>query len=234
MIFQNGDIRFPDPITHVFPEYVRIGDFYFEAADVVGFGGHPTVTNLQSAYRKGIFPWPMAGLPLPWFCPDPRAILDFSRLKISRSLQRAMRDLSFRFTIDKEFEQVMRACAESNRGDGQGTWITDEFILNYSELNRLGIAHSVEVWNRSDELVGGIYGVDAGGVFCGESMFYRESNASKLGLVFLIEYLSQRGATWIDIQTLTPHMERMGAEEIRRERFLERLHETQKQGLKLF
>jgi leucyl/phenylalanyl-tRNA---protein transferase len=234
MIFTDGEIDFPDPSRHIFKEYVRVGDFYFEAGDIIGFGGQPTVTNLLNAYHRGIFPWPMEGLALPWFCPDPRAILDFDKLRISRSLERAIKASCFTFTVDKAFEQVIVSCATADRGDGSGTWITDAFISSYTELNRSGIAHSIEVWNGNEELVGGIYGVDAGGVFCGESMFFKEPNASKLAILFLIERLRERGANWIDIQTITPHMERMGAEEISRKEFLDRLKETQERNLTLF
>lgn len=234
MKFESGDIRFPDPTTHRFQDFVRIGDFYFEAGDIIGFGGEPSVRNLTTAYRMGIFPWPMEGFPLPWFCPEPRAILDFSRLKISRNVKRAERDSKLRFTIDKAFDEVIRSCAESDRGDGQGTWITDDFLVSYSELHRTGMAHSVEAWNESGELVGGIYGVDAGGVFCGESMFFKEPNASKLCLLFLARHLSARDATFMDIQTMSPHMEKFGAEEIPRVEFLKRLRETQERNLRLF
>jgi len=234
MKFERGDIQFPDPATHEFKDYVRIGDFYFESADIVGFGGEPSARNLIEAYKKGIFPWPMGGLPLPWFCPNPRAILDFSNLRIPRNVKRAMRDSTLRFTIDKAFDEVMRWCAAVDRGDGNGTWITEDFLANYGELHRVGVAHSFEAWNENNELVGGVYGVDAGGVFCGESMFFREPNASKLTLLFLIEQLSSRGATWMDIQTMSPHMEKLGAHEISRGEFLSRLHETQRKNLSLF
>ena len=235
MIFQNGAIEFPDPSTHVFSKYVQVGDYYFDSLDIVGFGGEPSVENLRNAYRKGIFPWPMEGLPLPWFCPNPRAILDFGYLRSSRSVERAKKEESrFRFSIDRAFGPVIAECARTVRGDGNGTWITKEFIANYTRLNQEGVAHSVEVWNEREELVGGIYGVDAGGVFCGESMFHHEPNASKLGLLFLIDHLMARGAEWMDIQTMSPHMERFGAHEIDRFAFLKRLTETQKKNLLLF
>jgi leucyl/phenylalanyl-tRNA--protein transferase len=234
MKFRTGDIQFPDPATHEFKDFVRIGDFYFESADIVGFGGESSVENLINAYKNGIFPWPIRGLPLPWFCPNPRAILDFSNLRIPRNVKRAMRDSTLRFTIDESFDQVMRCCATAERGDGNGTWITKEFEIGYGELHRMGSAHSFEAWNDNDELVGGIYGVDAGGVFCGESMFFREPNASKLTLLFLIEHLSSKGSTWIDIQTMSPHMEKLGACEISRTEFLSRLKETQEKEICLF
>ena len=234
MRLEAGDIEFPEPSTHVFSDYEQIGDYYFESKDIIGFGGFPSTHNLIAAYRKGIFPWPMEGLPLPWFCPDPRAILDFNRVRLSRSLIRAMRNSSFRFTIDSAFRDVIVACAEAERSDGNGTWITEEFISSYTDLHHEGLAHSVEVWNQEGDLAGGIYGVDAGGVFGGESMFYREPNASKLGLLFLIDHLRSRGSDWMDIQTMSPHMLKLGAEEIPRSEFLRRLSETQTRNLIIF
>ena len=139
----------------------------------------------------------------------------------------------FSLTIDKDFEAVITHCAHARRGDGNGTWITGEFIRAYCDLHAAGDAHSVEVWEDT-ELVGGLYGVDAGGVFCGESMFHFRSNASKFALLHLIEHLKSRGATWLDIQVMTPHFKILGAEEIEREDFLDKLEETQALNLKLF
>jgi leucyl/phenylalanyl-tRNA--protein transferase len=115
-----------------------------------------------------------------------------------------------------------------------GTWITSDFEAVYNELHREGMAHSVEVWNPAGDLVGGLYGIDAGGVFCGESMFYKEPNASKLALLFLIDHLASRGSTWLDAQVMTPHMNALGAREISRKDFLTRLRQTQDLKLALF
>ena len=120
------------------------------------------------------------------------------------------------------------------RPDQPGTWITDEFIRVYSRLHEAGTAHSVETWDEKGDLVGGLYGVDAGGVFCGESMFYTAPNASKLALLFLIEHLRSRGSTWLDAQVMTPHMKALGAKEIGRIEFLDKLIETQNLNLNLF
>lgn len=197
-------------------------------------GGELTVENLRAAYRQGIFPWTVDGLPLPWFCPEKRAILEFANLHIGRSLRKEQKRNLFTFTVDHAFAEVMTICAQIKRGDGNGTWITDDFIEIYSELHRAGEAHSVEVWDADGKLVGGLYGVDAGGVFCGESMFHREPNASKLALLFLIEHLARRGATWLDVQVQTPHLTALGAKEISRGAFLEKLEKTLAQSLKLF
>ena len=225
--------NFPDPRTYLFPDWVRIGDYYFNAIDIVSFGDELTIPNVLEAYSKGIFPWHIDEMPLPWFCPDKRAILEFSDLRINRSLGKAYRNTKFRFTIDAAFRDVIKACAETKRAHEAGTWITGEYIDVYTELHEMGAAHSVEVWD-GDELAGGLYGVDAGGVFCGESMFYRRSNASKLALLRLIEHLKEKGSEWIDIQVMTPHFKALGAKEIGRDEFLERLAFEQERGLRLF
>lgn len=227
-----SSISFPNPRTHEFYEWVLFGDYYYNARDIIGFGGDLSVGNLRDAYRKGIFPWHIDGLPLPWFCPENRAVLEFAELHIPRTLRKERQKTTFTFTIDKGFRAVIENCAKARRSDG-GTWITKDFIRAYCEFHAAGEAHSVEVWNN-EILVGGLYGVDAGGVFCGESMFHLAPNASKLALLFLVEHLKSRGAAWLDIQVMTPHLEILGAKEIRREEFLDKLEETQKIGLQLF
>lgn len=191
--------------------------------------------NLIHAYRHGIFPWMIEDYEfVPWFCPPRRAILEFDELNIPRSLRKVRKKANFTYTINKDFARVMRACATVKRKGQQGTWIVDELFQSCVELNRLGYAHSVEVWDEEGNLVGGLYGIDAGGVFSGESMFHYVSNASKLAFLFLVEHLKSRGATWIDIQVMTPHFKILGAKEIKRKDFLIKLRETQKLGLKLF
>jgi leucyl/phenylalanyl-tRNA---protein transferase len=226
-------INFPNPSTHHFVEWVAFGEYYYNARDIVCFGGKLTTENLRNAYRKGIFPWTIEGLPLPWFCPERRAILEFSELHAPKSLRRVQKKNPFKFTIDKAFREVITSCAIIKRSHEQGTWITRNFIESYTQLHLEGEAHSVEVW-EGDELVGGLYGVDAGGVFVGESMFHKRSDASKLALLFLIEHLSQRGATWLDAQVMTPHLKMLGAKEISRTEFLEKLRQTQARNLQLF
>jgi leucyl/phenylalanyl-tRNA--protein transferase len=227
-------VSFPDPRSHQFPEWVLFDDYFYYARDIVSFGDPLTVDNLRNAYRLGIFPWHVDGLPLPWYCPEKRAILEFADLHVPRSLERARRKAAFTFTIDKDFGSVIENCARVARKGETGTWITPEFIRSYCELHSAGMAHSVEAWNGEGDLVGGVYGVDAGGVFCGESMFHSETNASKLALLFLIEKLRERNVTWLDAQVMTPHIRALGAKEIRRSEFLRKLHETQRRGLKIF
>lgn len=229
-----SSIDFPNPRTHEFSDWVMFGEYYYDTRDIIGFGGDLTIDNLRAAYRKGIFPWHIEGLPLPWFCPEKRAILQFDRVHIPKSLRRERQKNLYTFTIDKDFEAVIRQCAKAKRSDGHGTWITEDFIDSYVRFHEAGDAHSVEVWNDAGEIVGGLYGVDAGGVFCGESMFHLKPNASKFALLHLVEYLQTRGATWLDIQVMTPHFKVLGANEIARRDFLDLLEQTQAKGLKLF
>jgi leucyl/phenylalanyl-tRNA--protein transferase len=226
--------RFPDPRTYAFPEWVLFEDYFYYSKDIVSFGDELNVENLRNAYRLGIFPWHIDGLPLPWYCPERRAILEFSDLHVARSLERAARKSPFTFTIDQSFDEVIETCSKIQRAGEVGTWITSDFIDTYTELYHLGEAHSIEAWDADGNLAGGLYGVDAGGVFCGESMFHKESNASKLALLFLIDHLRSRGATWIDAQVMTPHINALGGKEIPRREFLRKLREAQEENLTLF
>ena len=202
---------------------------------IVAVGGDLHPVTLATAYGQGIFPWPHEGLPLLWFCPPRRAVLPFDRLHVSRSLARERRRSGLRFTIDRAFAGVIEGCRGATRPGQGGTWITPEMCEAFRRFHALGHAHSVEAWDgETGELVGGMYGVDAGGAFGGESMFYARPYASKLALLHLIDHLRRRGLDWMDIQQLTPHMEAMGAVEIPRAAFLRKLRETQARGLVLF
>ena len=201
--------------------------------DIVAVGGSLDETSLLQAYRQGIFPWPAEGLPLLWYCPLDRAILRFKNLHIGRNLTRARRKSSLRFTIDHDFESVIKQCAAIPRPEQDATWINPEMIDAYRRLHHLGMAHSVEAW-QGEDLVGGLYGVDCGGSFSGESMFHLEPDASRLALLYLVDHLKERGCTWIDCQVMTPHFERMGAEEIPRDSFLQELATALAADRKLF
>lgn len=225
---------FPDPATYRYPEWVEMGEYLFRARDVVAFGTALTVDNVREAYLKGIFPWNTEGIPLPWHCPERRATIDFDELTVPRSLERERRKSRFTLTIDRDFGSVIHECALAYRPGQGGTWISSEFERVYSDLHKAGMTHSVEAWDPHGSLVGGLYGVDAGGVFCGESMFYKQPNASKLALLFLIDHLRERGSTWLDCQVMTPHMKVLGAREIGRLEFLTRLKQTQEEKLILF
>jgi leucyl/phenylalanyl-tRNA--protein transferase len=200
---------------------------------IVALGGPLSTTNLMRAYRRGVFPWPIDEYLLPWCCPEKRAILEFMDLHVPRRLARFRRRTTFHYTIDQAFENVIRCCATVVRKSETGTWITPQMIDAYCELHGRGYAHSVEVWD-GNTLVGGLYGVDAGGAFSGESMFCFQSNASKLALLYLIEHLQTKGLDWIDIQMLTPHMQALGAKEIERSEFLRKLSVAQTRRISLF
>lgn len=201
--------------------------------DVVALGNQIDVATLHDAYRHGIFPWPYEGHTLPWFSPRRRAVIFLDELRVGRTLAKQQRSTAMHFTIDRAFADVIAACAEAPRPDQPGTWISEEFIHAYTALHHAGDAHSVEAW-LGDSLVGGLYGVDSGGVFTGESMFYREAGASKLALLHLAAHLRTRGATLIDCQVMTPHMEALGARLIPRSKFLTLLAEAQARETRLF
>jgi leucyl/phenylalanyl-tRNA--protein transferase len=205
----------------------------YAPSDVVAMGEDLRVGTLREAYRKGIFPWPHDGLPLPWFSPRERAVILFDELRVGRSLRKMQKRAPLTFTVDRDFRAVIAACAEAERPEQDGTWIAPNIVAAYTRFHDAGDAHSVEAWD-GDELVGGLYGIDAGGVFTGESMFHRRSDASKLALLFLIDRLRERGAKFLDCQVMTPHMEALGAREIPRAQFLDLLAEAQAAGLMLF
>ncbi|GAB3015858.1 leucyl/phenylalanyl-tRNA--protein transferase [Bowmanella dokdonensis] len=191
---------------------------------LLAFGGDLSVPRLLLAYRNGIFPWFSEGEPILWWSPDPRGILELHDFVCSRSLARLARSGRYRVSLNHSFDEVIQACATIPRGS-QGTWITARMIQAYQTFHRSGHAHSVEVWDN-DMLVGGLYGVSVGSVFCGESMFHRQSNTSKLALYFLVEHLKKHGFTFIDCQLQNPHLRSLGAREIPRKAFLQRLHQA--------
>jgi len=178
-----------------------------------------TPEGVELAYRHGIFPMAdeRSGEVL-WFRPDPRAIIDVDGLHVSRSLARTMRRGRFEIRVDSDFEGVMRGCADRP----EGSWIDDRFIEVYGALHRAGKAHSVEAW-RDGRLVGGTYGVALGAAFMAESMFHRETDASKVALAALVQRLRERAFTLLDVQYVTPHLERLGATEITRREYERRL-----------
>jgi leucyl/phenylalanyl-tRNA--protein transferase len=181
-------------------------------------GGDLSSERLLAAYRRGIFPWYERGQPILWWCPDPRAVLFPADFRLSRRLARKLRRDDIRLTVDQGFEQVIRACAAPRRNGG-GTWITGEMISAYLELHALGHAHSVEVW-LGDALAGGIYGVNLGRVFFGESMFSTVTDASKIALGTVVAAMRQTGGSLIDCQVSSPHLMSLGCRDIPREDFL--------------
>jgi len=181
-------------------------------------GGDLSTERLLAAYQRGIFPWYTAEDPILWWSPDPRAVLRFDELKVSRSLARTLKRGAFRVTADRAFDDVVANCAAPRR-EGGTTWIVREMRQAYGALHRLGHAHSIEVW-EGKALVGGLYGVEVGGVFCGESMFSWRDDASKVALVTLVRLLEERDGVLIDCQVPNPHLARLGAGEVPRAAFM--------------
>jgi leucyl/phenylalanyl-tRNA--protein transferase len=184
---------------------------------LLAVGGCLSQTRLLNAYRQGVFPWNSPDEPILWWSPDPRLILFPDKLVISRSLGKTIRKQKFTITIDQAFAQVVTACAQP-RKEELGTWITEGIFKAYYELHKSGYAHSAEAW-LNGELVGGLYGVALGRVFFGESMFHRETDASKVVFASLVERLKCWGYQLIDCQVNTQHLISFGAEEISRGEF---------------
>ncbi len=193
-----------------------------ERDGLLAVGGDLSIERLILAYQMGIFPWFSDGEPILWWSPDPRLVLYPSELKVSRSLQKLMRQKKFRISMDTAFEAVMRECVSVRSERGEGTWITDEMLKAYCRLHSIGYAHSVEVW-LDDVLAGGLYGVSLGRCFFGESMFTRIANASKVALVTLTKHLAAAGFELIDCQVKTEHLSRFGARLIPRKDFLRQI-----------
>jgi len=192
---------------------------WLEPNGLLAMGGDLSAERLINAYKTGIFPWFSPDEPIYWWSPDPRAVLYPHKINIRRSLRKTMRNKGYRISFDHCFADVVRACA-APRSYSVGTWITDDMFNAYNTLHKLGIAHSVEVWNSKDELVGGLYGVDTGNVFSGESMFSTESDTSKIAFVALAKQVQQWGCALIDCQIENPHLMSMGAENIPRQQYL--------------
>ena len=186
---------------------------------LLGVGADLEPGTLLAAYRRGVFPMPVGPEEtIGWWSPDPRAIIPLDGLHISRSLARSLRKHTV--TFDQEFDRVVEGCADPSRPHG---WITDEIRAAYRRLFDLGWAHSVEVWNGAGKLVGGLYGVAVGGLFAGESMFHRARDASKVAMARLVEKLTDDGFDIFDVQWPTPHLGSLGAVEISRSNYLQRL-----------
>lgn len=204
-----------------------------DADGVVGVGADLEPATIVHAYRHGIFPWPHPGMALPWFSPAIRGLITASTVHVSRSLRRRMRRCGWTATVDRDFAGVVAGCARprSNEGD-DGTWITPGMSAAYRRLHELGWAHSIEIWDAGD-LVGGLYGVQVGGCFTGESMFHVHDDASKIALVELVRRFTAAGGTVVDVQLPTTHLRSMGAREVRRDRFLGLLERVRDHDVRL-
>lgn len=190
--------------------------------DLVALGADLQPGTLLAAYRSGLFPMPVdperKRSKIAWYSPDPRGVLPLDGLKISKSLRRSQR--RYHVTMNTAFEQVMWACADPRR---EGRWITPEFVQSYTDMFELGWAHSFEVWDDEGELVGGAYGLRIDAFFAGEAMFHTATDASKVALVELVDWLNSTGAELLDVQWATPHLESLGVIEIARSDYLRRL-----------
>jgi len=188
---------------------------------IVAWGGDLNPSRLIRAYQNGIFPWYSHNDPILWWSPDPRLIMELDDFKLSKSLKKSMKKFTYKF--DTSFEQVVRECSKAPRKEQAGTWINEDIIEAYTNLHGMGLAHSVETY-YNEELVGGLYGVVVGGVFCGESMFAKKSDASKSAYAILVQHLKKLGFGFIDCQVPTEHLLSLGAKEVAREYFLDRLY----------
>ena len=189
---------------------------------LLAVGGDLSPERLLLAYKSGIFPWFNPGEPIIWYSPDLRMVLYPSQLKVSKSMRKILDKGDFKVTFNQNFKQVIANCKNIKRKDALGTWITDEMEQAYIKLHNLGIAKSVEVW-QNNELVGGLYGIDLGTVFCGESMFSKRSNASKIAFYYLVQKLESKHYKLIDCQVYNPFLASLGAVEIPRDVFMELL-----------
>ncbi|MFN8252750.1 MAG: leucyl/phenylalanyl-tRNA--protein transferase [Ferruginibacter sp.] len=209
MILLGKDTAFP-PVTKA------------DADGLLAIGGDLSPQRLLEAYRNGIFPWYNEGVIIQWWSPDPRFVLQPSKLKVSKSMKKCLQQPVFSFTMNTAFEQVIHHCKTIERSGQLGTWIQDEVVDAYTKLHKMGIAISAEAWDR-DALAGGLYGIKLGNVFFGESMFSHQPNASKFAFISLVQQLENEGLQLIDCQVYTSHLESLGAEMIPRATFMQML-----------
>jgi len=209
MFILNNTLQFPD---------TDLAD----ADGLLAIGGDLSTERLRLAYQSGIFPWYSDNEPILWWSPDPRFVLYPANLKVSRSMQKLLRHQTFYVTFNTNFNTVITHCAQVKREGQEGTWITKEMMEAYTELHKIGLAKSVEVWDNYSieaKLVGGSYGIDLGHVFCGESMFSLVPNASKYGFIILVQQLRQENYQLVDCQVHTDHLASLGAQLISRKLF---------------
>jgi leucyl/phenylalanyl-tRNA--protein transferase len=211
MYLLNELLMFPDPSEA-------------DEEGLLAIGGDLSSDRLLLAYQSGVFPWYDEQQPILWWSPDPRMILFPSKFKVSKSLSKTIKNTKFKITFNTSFSEVIKNCSTIKREGQGGTWITQEMEEAYVELHKLGHAQSVEVWNQ-DALVGGLYGINLPKqkIFCGESMFSTQTDASKVGFYYLVKHLQQKNYKLIDCQMHTDHLESLGAEEITRELFIQHL-----------
>ena len=211
------------------PIYLLTSDLYFPPVDqasregILAIGGDLSSERLMVAYKSGVFPWFNDAEPIIWWSPDPRMVLFPDELKVSKSMKKIIDKKIFKITCNQNFKAVIENCQQSERNGQTDTWISNDMIAAYCKLNETGQAKSVEVW-QNDELVGGLYGIDLGNVFCGESMFSKVPNASKIAFVFLVEYLKTNHYKLLECQVYNDHLASLGCREISRNFFMEILN----------
>ena len=212
MYFLTKDLYFP-PVDEASPE------------GILAIGGDLSTERLLLAYKRGIFPWFEEDEPIMWWAPPERMVLFFEDLKISKSMRNVLNQKKFRITFNTAFREVILHCKKITRKDQPGTWITNEMVEAYCKLHEIGVAKSVEVW-ENEQLVGGLYGIDLGHIFCGESMFSKVSNASKVAFIHLVKYLQKNNYRILDCQVYNDHLASLGCVEIDRDDFMTLLNFT--------
>ncbi len=210
MYFLSKDLFFP-PVNEASPE------------GILAVGGDLSIERLLLAYKNGIFPWYNSEEPILWWSPPKRMVVFPETYKVSKKMRQIIKQKDFKITMNRNFKSVLMHCQNIKRKGQVGTWITDDIVTSFCKLHEMGIAKSIEVW-QNNELVGGLYGIDLGKVFCGESMFSIVSSASKVAFVSLIQYLKQNNYTLLDCQVHNSYLEQLGAFEISREEFVKYLH----------
>jgi leucyl/phenylalanyl-tRNA--protein transferase len=206
MYFLSKELYFPD-VAHA------------HSSGIIALGGDLSLERLQLAYQSGIFPWFEDGEPITWWAPNPRMVLFLDELVVTKSMRNILNRNIFTVTFNQNFREVISNCQQVKREGQNGTWITNDMIEAYCKLHDLGIAKSVEVW-QNNTLVGGLYGIDLGHIFCGESMFSKVSNASKVAFITLVRHLQKENYKLLDCQVYNEHLESLGCREIAREDFI--------------
>jgi len=209
MYFLSEELFFPS-VSEAYPD------------GILAIGGDLSTERLVLAYKSGIFPWFEEGEPIYWWSPNPRMVLFLDELVVSKSMRNILNRNIFEVTFNENFREVISNCQKIKRQGQNGTWITNDMIEAYCKLNEMGIAKSVEIW-QNNELVGGLYGIDLGHIFCGESMFSKVSNASKFAFIVLVNHLKRNNYNLLDCQIYNEHLESLGCREIPRDDFMELL-----------
>ena len=207
---------------HLGEEFIFPNPRNADVHGIVAYGGDLNPFRILEAYKLGIFPWFESDQNLMWWSPDPRMILYTDKFKVSKSFKSFLKKINYKVTFNKDFELVINSCANIKRINQKGTWITEGLIKSFIDLHKMGKAISVEVW-EDDDIVGGLYGLDLDDVFCGESMFSKSSNASKIALYYLTKELRKNNYRFIDCQVPSEHLKSLGGEIISRSNFLDLL-----------